>query len=181
MLKYHQLFFAVLAAVAVTSNAKSDFVPLAPVGNVAAVQSTTQSDLGDTRLYYQGDNGAILQADVSGPFTSGTSTTPSVGIQIAPADEAMFGTPIAACEIDSGDTAYSEVCVHTIQSVEILIQLYTLGSCLLLLSYQPAARICLYTRSRFPRWCKLLYLCHPVRILQCEWESGFVCYGRPEH
>ena len=123
MLKYYQLFFAVLAAVAVTSNAKSDFVPLTPVGNVAAVQSIVQD--GDARLYYQQSNGAILQIAVTGPFTSGTSISEDIGYQIVPPGQAMLGTPIAACSIDGASTEYSEVCVHTLQSIETLIQIYT--------------------------------------------------------
>ena len=98
--------FAVLASVVVT-NAKSDFIPVAPVGNVAAVQSIVQNE--DTRLYYQQSNGAIVQTVVTGPFTSGTSTSPSLGAQIVPPGEAMFGTPIAACSIDSGSIEFNEV------------------------------------------------------------------------
>ena len=99
---------------------------MTPVGNVAAVQSIASSYLEGTRLYYQQNNGAIVQTAVTGPFTNGTSTSIDVGLQIVPPGQAMLGTPIAACSIDSGSTAYTEVCVYMIQSKETLIQLYTL-------------------------------------------------------
>ena len=97
--------FAVLATVAVTT-AESDFVPLTPVGDIAAVQSVVQNE--DTCLFYQQSDGAIYQRVVTGPFTDSTSTSPSVG-PLVPADEAMFGTPIAACEIDSGSIEFEQV------------------------------------------------------------------------
>ena len=87
---------------------------MTPVGNVAAVQSIASSYLEGTRLYYQQNNGAIIvQTAVTGPFTNGTSTSIDVGLQIVPLGQAMLGTPIAACSIDSGSTAYTEVCVYT--------------------------------------------------------------------
>ena len=101
-----------------------------------AVQSIVQD--GDTRLYYQQGNGAIIEVGVTGPFTSGTSVSGEQAPVIVPPGQAKLGTPIAACSIDAASYEYSEVCVHTIQSIETLIQLCTLGSCLLLLSYQPA-------------------------------------------
>ncbi|KAJ7499965.1 hypothetical protein FB451DRAFT_1016013 [Mycena latifolia] len=62
---------------------------IGPVGNVAAVQSTT----GDTRLYYQDASNAIRAAVVTGTFTVGRLTS---DVLVVPAAQALSGTPIAA-------------------------------------------------------------------------------------
>ena len=105
-MRHHQLSFAVLAAVTVTINAKTDYLPLTAVGNVAAVQSIVSNS--DTRLYYQQANGAIMIVGVTGPFTSNNSSSGSPS-QLVPPGQAMLGTPIAACSIDSGSIEFNEV------------------------------------------------------------------------
>ncbi|KAJ6622041.1 hypothetical protein B0H10DRAFT_2214651 [Mycena sp. CBHHK59/15] len=44
-----------------------NLVSIAPMGNIATVQTTS----GDTRLFFQDSTGAILEWNLSGPFTTG--------------------------------------------------------------------------------------------------------------
>lgn len=67
--------------------------PLTFIGNVAAV--TTDSS-GSTRIYYQNADNSIQESIVSAPFVRGTFTGSTL---LVPANEVLYGTPIAATTI----------------------------------------------------------------------------------
>ncbi|KAJ7896831.1 hypothetical protein B0H13DRAFT_1884895 [Mycena leptocephala] len=67
-----------------------DLFPIAPMGNVAAVQITT----GDTRIFFQDSTGAIIIGGVSAPFLSGGRN--GGNSVLVPAGEVLPHTPIIA-------------------------------------------------------------------------------------
>ena len=95
-------------AFSVVCNAATDIIPIAPVGNVAGVQSILLD--GDTRLYYQDASGRLVVAGVTAPFTAPGSTTTFPPAEFATAAELLWGTPIAACTYDNGTSGFYEVC-----------------------------------------------------------------------
>ncbi|KAJ7897725.1 hypothetical protein B0H14DRAFT_2676651 [Mycena olivaceomarginata] len=91
-----------------------NLVPIAPLGNVAAVQITT----GDTRIYYQDSTGAIVQGVITGPFLSGgKATAPAGGVHI-PASEVLLYTPIVA--ITANTATYTGVRVYFLSPEHVL-------------------------------------------------------------
>jgi hypothetical protein len=76
-----------------------NFVPLAPIGNAAALQLGVS-----TWLYYQDSAGAIRQYGLTpGPFTTAHTIAGSNGGLVVPAGQALVGTPIVVAAIPVGD------------------------------------------------------------------------------
>ncbi|KAF8193556.1 hypothetical protein K438DRAFT_1761710 [Mycena galopus ATCC 62051] len=81
-----------------------DLVPIAPKGNVAAVQITT----GDTRIYYRDSTGTILQGVVTAPFLSGGKAMQ--GTPFIPASQVLLNTPIVA--ITANTATYTVIRIY---------------------------------------------------------------------
>lgn len=82
-----------------------DVLPLAPAGNIAAVQGNTGSD-GDTRLYYQNSDNSITELVINTAFIR-SHTTNYPGSILVPGDQVRTNTPIAAVTVNG--TALQEV------------------------------------------------------------------------
>lgn len=98
-------FFALTSSVraftiVARNTSASSFVPLSPVGDVAAVQFGTGTPQAQTRIYYQHNNGNLIQHTVSpGPFT--TSRTDNQNV-IVNAQGVLWNTPIAVSAMENG-------------------------------------------------------------------------------
>ncbi|KAJ7811337.1 hypothetical protein B0H14DRAFT_3479789 [Mycena olivaceomarginata] len=75
-----------------------EIVPVSAVGNVAAVQGTA---VGDTRLFFQNPDNSIEEFAINSPFNGGGHFGGS-GV-LAPANEVLADTPIAAVTINGTD------------------------------------------------------------------------------
>jgi len=73
----------------------TNIVPLAPLGNMAAIQEPG----GQSRLYYQKPDGSIWQYAVSASFDTGVVDVGFIDTEITPAGEAQMGTLIAAAQL----------------------------------------------------------------------------------
>ncbi|KAF7351997.1 hypothetical protein MVEN_01161900 [Mycena venus] len=89
-----------------------NLVPVAPLGNVAAVQITT----GDTRVYFQDSTGGIVQGRVTEPFLSGGTYTGSA--PLIPASEVLPYTPIAA--ITANTATYTGIRIYFLSRENVL-------------------------------------------------------------
>ncbi len=87
-----QFLAAIIAAFVAVSSAAPNITLLVPVGIIATISVPS----GQAKYYYQTFNGSIVVDVVSGLFSSSSSTTSLVSGFHVPADEAGWGTPIAA-------------------------------------------------------------------------------------
>jgi hypothetical protein len=111
-----------------------NFVPLVPIGNVAALQLGV-----DTWLYYQDSTGAIVQDGLTpGPFT--TAHTLAVNHLIAPVNEALIGTPIVVTATPVGNST-NEVGVNFSLFMMLRLTHPFQGTCVLPVSQGCSQRI----------------------------------------
>ncbi|KAF8054324.1 hypothetical protein FPV67DRAFT_1460906 [Lyophyllum atratum] len=107
-----KLFAAVAFAIGVHASAINTqntsavtYVPVSPLGNVAAVE-LFGTRAPQTRLVYQDSTGAIVQYGITdGPFTTGKTDFPA-GALVPASEPILRGTPIAFTAIGNADQGF---------------------------------------------------------------------------
>jgi len=89
-----------------------DIFPIAPMGNVEAVQVTT----GDTRFFFQDSTGAIIIGGSSAPFISGGRN--GGNSLLVPANEVLPRTPIVA--ITANTATYTGLRLYFLSPTNVL-------------------------------------------------------------
>ncbi|KAF5365217.1 hypothetical protein D9758_005443 [Tetrapyrgos nigripes] len=109
------LFLAGNQAQHVTNAARAaDFFPVSAVGAATGLVNGN----GDTRIYYQSLDGGITQLCVSNAFATGGVT--ECNSTVVPAEEVLYGTPIAGTVVTAPNGAFNELHVFYLSPDHIL-------------------------------------------------------------
>ncbi|KAJ7723063.1 hypothetical protein B0H16DRAFT_1599410 [Mycena metata] len=143
-----------------------DIVPIAPMGDVAAVQIAT----GDARVFFQDSTGNIVIARVTQPLLNG-GTYIAIG-PVVPAREVLPSTPIVA--IAANTATWTAIRIYFLSPANVLSE-YTWapGG----FSGGPSCTTCLTAQGIVVESSKVLYALANTQFNQ--FRVGFVSAGQP--
>ncbi|KAJ7026372.1 hypothetical protein C8F04DRAFT_1238657 [Mycena alexandri] len=141
-------------------------VPLAPMGNVAAVQIPN----GDTRVFFQDATGNIVIARVTQPLLSGGTYIPIESV--VPAREVLPSTPIVA--IAANTATWTAMRIYFLSPANVLSEFtWVPGG----FSGGPSCATCLTAQGIVVANSKVLYAMANTAFNQ--FRVGFVSAGQP--